>query len=151
MSNVITRPFSLTRDFRSIMWGATFQYNVLRAACAGLVVAIIMTVVAIKAPPGQGPPIPIIMLLPIFWPIAFFLVFFPASLVIAWFSELIPAAAFVAVCYALMFVAIGDPIVCILRRYFPRLVPVERPAFFSVRPIYWILKPDETSEIAVSH
>ncbi|HVT87725.1 MAG TPA: hypothetical protein VHD56_02650 [Tepidisphaeraceae bacterium] len=153
MSNVIARPFSITRDFRSIMWGATLQYNVLRAACAGLVVAIIMLIAIIKSAPGQGPqvPIPMLLLLPIFWPLAFFFVFFPVSLVLAWLSEMLPILAFVAICYALMFVTIGDPIVCILRKFAPKLVPVERPSFFSLRPVYWVLKPEETSEFSISH
>lgn len=41
-------------------------------------------------------------------------------------------------------VAVGDPLVALLASIFPRLVPVERPTFFSLNLIIWILNANET-------
>lgn len=134
----IIRDFEFTRDFRAIEWRATLWYNLLRATCAGIVFAILYMIF----PSATGPATPLqslalVPMLPI-WYLAFVL---PVSLAISLFSW-VPFIGLVGLALALT-VAIGDPLVCLLKRLAPTAVPVDHPTLFSLTPVFWVLKADE--------
>ena len=96
MSNVVVRPFSLRHDFRSIMWGATLQYNVLRSVCAGVVVTLIMVIAALQGKPGQSPPISTLLLYPVIWPVAYFLFMLPVAIILGFLADAVPLLGIVS-------------------------------------------------------
>jgi len=136
---IILRDFKFTRDFRQIQWGPTLQYNLLRSACAGLVLGILMFIF----PQSQGDRLTALAA-PFVWPFGYLFMFLPMGLV---FSLLrgVPFVGLLAAFFAIVAVSIGDPIVCILHKFVPKLVPVDSPPLFSVYLIFWVLNAPEIS------
>jgi hypothetical protein len=153
-SVVILTEFSVVRHFRIILWGATFQYNLLRASFAGLVIGIVMLIV-----PGRRVPIAVCLLAPLLGPNCYLIYLLPILLVrfvarvslqasadsssgLAMFGC---ATAWLFIFFALFLVAAGDPLVCLLKAIFPRSVPVEAPPLFSIQPIIFVLDASEVT------
>lgn len=134
----IIRDFEFTRDFRVIEWRATLWYNLLRATCAGIVFAILHMIL----PSANGPATPLqaLALVPML-PIGYLAFVLPVSLLISLFSW-VPFIGILGLALALT-VAIGDPLVCLLKRLAPTAVPVDHPTLFSLTPVFWVLKADE--------
>jgi len=146
MSNAIIRDFKFTRDFRSIDWGATLKHSLLRAFCAGivwLVVAFIME--------GKGSKVPSGMLwFPLSFPLVYLVFFLPLGMLAAKLSAAVPFVGWVAIIAAVLIV-VGDPLVCILSLFAPRLVPMHKPGLFMFVLIIWLLKSEEVDvDVAVS-
>lgn len=138
---IILREFRFARDFREIQWGATIWYNLLRAACAGLVLALLMFLF----PQSQGDRI-IALAAPLVWPIGYLIIFLPMGIIFSLLQGLqVPLVGLVAAVFAILAVGVGDPIVCILHRIRPGLVPVDSPPLFSVYIIFWVLTAPEIS------
>jgi hypothetical protein len=87
---------------------------------------------------------------PILWPVIFFVFMLPVTIVLGWLSATVPLLGIAAIVYGFFGVTVGDPIVCIVHRFAPKLVPIQRPAFLSLTPVWWVLRPDETEELAIS-
>jgi hypothetical protein len=138
---IILRDFRFTRDFRKIKWGATIWYNLLRAACAGLVLGILMFIFPQSADDRFTA-----IAAPLLWPIAFLVMFLPMGVVFSVLRKL-PFVGLLAAFFALLAVAIGDPIVCVLHKLFPKLVPIESPPIFSLNLVFWVL---DAPEIAIA-
>lgn len=134
---IILRDFRFARDFRKIKWGATIWYNLLRAACAGLVLGILMLIFAQSADDRFTA-----IAAPLVWPIAFLVIFLPMGVVFSVLREL-PFVGLLAAFFALVAVAIGDPIVCVLHKLSPKVIPVESPPIFSLNLIFWVLDAPE--------
>lgn len=136
---LILRDFQFTRDFRQIKWGATLWYNLLRSMSAGLVLGILMFLF----PQSEGDRMTALAA-PLVWPFAYFFMFLPMGIV---FSVLrgLPFVGLIAMFFALIAVSIGDPIICILHKFFPRLVPVASPPLFSFFLVFWVLDAPEFS------
>ena len=136
---VILREFRFTRDFRQIQWKATIWYNLLRAACAGLVIGILMFIF-----PQSAGDRTTALAAPFIWPIAYVIVFLPMGIIFSLLRS-IPFVGLIAAFFALVAVAIGDPIVCILHKIFPNIVPVASPPLFSLYLVFWVLSAPEIS------
>lgn len=139
MSTVIAREFQFTRDFRSIRWGATLQYNLLRACMAGCVWAVFMLLVP---PSGQSRAMALVY--PFIWPLFYLVIVIPAMLLVSLLRSL-PFVGLFGAFLALISVAIGDPLVCLIKRFAPAAVPVEEPSLFSLIPVFWVLDASELS------
>jgi hypothetical protein len=139
---IILREFSFTRDFRKIDWGPTIWYNLLRAGCAGLMLGILMFIF----PQGTHDRFTAIAA-PLVWPILYLVVFLPMGVAFSVLRNL-PFVGLLAPFFAFMAVAIGDPILCVLHKIIPRIVPVESTPIFSLNLIFWVLDAPEISIIS---
>jgi len=94
---IIAREFSFTRDFRSIRWGATVGYNLLRALCAGVVLG---TLAYFTPPPGESPlgmAATVLFGMPFMW----LFVLLPGGLFFAFLSNFIPVAGIFSFAFGL--------------------------------------------------
>lgn len=123
------KEFSFSRDRELILWKETFLYNGLRAAGAGIVLGTLMLLTGEPAADA----------LPAFfiWPIGYFIFLLPVGLVAAWLSS-IPFVGLFSAFIALL-VAVGDPVVFALNKFRPEWVPVDRPSFFSLKLIQFVV------------
>jgi peptidoglycan/LPS O-acetylase OafA/YrhL len=123
--------FSLRRDFKNIHWPSTMKYNLLRASGAGIVWLVLALLT------GQGWH----AFTMLFFPVVFLVFFLPIGLFAAWLSSLgIPWVGLVAALIA-VFVAVGDPLVFVLKKARPELVPAEKVKFFNLQTVIFILSP----------
>lgn len=136
---VILRDFSLTRDFRLVRWQDTLKYNLLRATCAGVVLGTLMFLFP-QEPGMRGAA----LLAPIAWPITYLFFLVPLGMALALFRH-VPFVGLFALFISLFAVAVGDPLVSILHRKYPSLVPVDSPPIFSATLIFWVLEAHEIS------
>ncbi len=134
---LIVRDFQFSRDFRKIQWGATLWYNLLRASCAGLVIGVLMFFFNQNETDLFSA-----IASPLVWPIGYLILFLPLGIIFSILREL-PFVGILSVFFSLIAVAIGDPIVCILHKFFPKLVPVESPSIFSLILVFWVLDAPE--------
>lgn len=139
MSSVILRDFSLTRDFRSICWGATIWYNTVRAFFAGIVIMAFLLL-------SDGYKDPVQLITPIAWPFAWLIFFLPLGMILSLFSA-VPFVNLFAAFISFIAVGCGDPLVCIVHKMAPKMVPVAAPPIISFKIIFWVLN---ASEISVS-
>ena len=136
---LIVREFQFARDFRKIQWGATLWYNLMRAACAGLVLGILMFFFPqSEADRFTG------LAAPLFWPVAYLIMFLPMGVVFSVLREL-PFVGLLAAFFFFFSVAVGDPLVCLIHKLAPKLVPVDAPPLFSLSLVFWVLDAPEFS------
>lgn len=135
---LIVRDFSFLRDFRHILWGPTLKYNLLRSACAGVVLGLAM----ITFPQDGGRALGLVT--PLMWPIGYLVFFLPFGIMLSLFRAL-PFVGLFAAFLSLIAVAIGDPIVYVLKKNFPQIVPVDSPPLFSLNLIFWVLDAPEVA------
>lgn len=133
---LIQRDFDVTWDFRSIAWAATLRFNLIRAACAGLVLCGLML-----APMGANA-----LAYPLLWPLLWAIVLLPMAWLIRLISRAFPAAALANVPIALM-IAIGDPLVCFLKWIRPQWVEMENPPLFALQAAIVLFKPNDAMEL----
>jgi len=126
--------FKFRRDFSRIRWKQTLWYNGLRAVCAGFSMFIIMLLLS-EHSAGTGRDFYAVLL---GYPLLYYFGLLPLGLLLSWFSFFFPLLRLVSFLMGLL-VAVGDPWVFLLSRVAPKAVPVRRPAFFSVRLIYYVL------------
>jgi hypothetical protein len=150
MSNLILRDFRLTRDFRSVDWNATIRYNLMRACAAGFVLGplIFWMSISSREMTGGHPAWPALAF-PLILPLMYLVIFLPFGLLFGALGSVIPFIGLFTIFVALL-VAIGDPIICILYAVAPKFVPVQRPSFFSLKLIYYVLKPEESAQVVIS-
>jgi hypothetical protein len=135
----MVQAFAFSRDFRNIKWGATLYYNMLRALCSGIIVTIVSLFFYNEmAAKGDYTLLMAWLIIPLGYP----LIYLPMGLVLRALGNVFTPFAFVAACFALM-VALGDPLVFLLHKINRNLVPVDRPDFFSLQMIIFVL--DEPS------
>lgn len=138
-STLIVKDFQFSRDFRRIKWGATLWYNLLRAFCAGLILGVLI----FFFPPSEADRFTAIVA-PLSWAVAYLIIFLPLGVVFSVLRDLPFVKPLAAFC-SLVAVAIGDPILCVLYRFFPKIIPVESPSFFSLNLVFWVLDEPEPS------
>lgn len=124
--------FSMKRDFKQVQWGPTLQVNLMRAFAAGLIIFIATAIANQDAS---------MWFIPLVLPIGYLIVYVPMGLIAEKLSEKgVPYVGWVTVIIALI-VMIGDPIIYILYKFAPRLVPVEHFSFINFVMILFVLKP----------
>ena len=139
--------FSLSRDYKAVIWGDTLSYNFLRGASAGLIIGFI---IAMNSPPPSNSEIGVLAIPMItvaymfFMPLVLMLFFIPYTFVISLLDR-IPGGGGLFFLRILSFVfslipAIGDPLLKVLKSYFPKLVPVENPGWFHAKVIIFVLR-----------
>ena len=74
-------------------------------------------------------------------PVAYLAFIVPLTLLVS-LLRWIPFVGLIGLVLAVL-VAIGDPLVALLKRAWPAAVPVEDPTLFSLAPVFWVLKADE--------
>ena len=131
----ITRRFQMSRDFRTVVWGATLQYNLLRSFCAGVVWSVAIVLLS-----GSLSNSIVELAVPVLWPIAYLTVFLPMGLLLVALSQFHPAFALCQVVLSSLAVAIGDPLVLLIERLRPYLVPVPNPPIIYLKLIVFILR-----------
>lgn len=137
MATLIIQDWNFSRDFRSIKYGATAGYNLLRAAGAGVVLGMLM--LFFPAESRQSQFLLPWWLAPLLWPIAYVVIFLPIGLILRLAARAIPIIAFPAVAISLCAVTLGDPLVCLLKAIVPRAVPADEPPLFSLSLLNLVL------------
>jgi hypothetical protein len=127
--------FLRQRDLRVVQWGATAQLNILRALIAGLVWTVLLLAATAWEPAGLGALWWVIPLLTIALLLGLVLLFLPT----AWLMSFVPWNVGPVVVNAVNLVAglavlVGDPLVFMLCRRWPALVPAG-----EFRPFNWAL------------
>lgn len=145
MPTLVVRPFSLNHDFRSILWGGTLRYNLLRAFCAGIVGAALMFFFP-QRPEDRS----LALATPLLWPLMYLVIFLPLGLVALVFARFLPFVGLFSQLLGLIAVTIGDPLIVILHAIRPSLVPIHEPPFFFPRLIVFLLKPGRATEIVIA-
>ena len=79
-------------------------------------------------------------------PVLYMLFILPVTL-LASLLHWVPFVGLIRLTLALL-VALGDPLVCLLKRIVPAAVPVEEPTLFSLTPVFWLLNVDNEYAIA---
>lgn len=153
MSTIIARDFSFSRDFRSVDWGATLKHSLLRACCAGLVWATVGLIAGANQPQVPGGhaafDTAFLLALPLLFPIIYIVFLLPLGIVCGKLSGIIPFIGWVTIIFAVLIV-VGDPLVCIISMFAPRIIPMHKPGFFMFVLIIWLLKVDEGVDIPIS-
>lgn len=147
MEHIITRDFSISRDFRSVDWGATLWLNLLRAVGGGIVFAIVgLCIESMRKDMGVG----FLLALPLTVPFAYLVAFLPIGLFCALLAKMFPYVGIVTFMLSL-YVVLGDPLVWILSLFAPRAVPVAKPGFMNLALILWVLKPEDAVEVTITN
>lgn len=124
--------FSFRRDFKRIQWVETLWLNCLRAAAAGIVWCIVFSIL-------QPQDIRHWLILPIALPLGYPVILLPIGLLAAFLSQRgLPWLGIVTLLFTLE-VFPGDPLVFILHKVYPRLVPVQRFGFVNFRLVLFVL------------
>lgn len=139
--HMIYRDFSFARDFRSVDWRVALIFNSLRAACGALVWTGILLAVAISS--SKSIDLWHVVILPVGMFLLYWLFTVPLSLVSQWISK-IPFVGLFMLALALP-VALGDPLVCLIKKFAPEVVPVEEPPLFSLNAFYWVIRGREVT------
>ena len=124
--------FSAKRDWKNIAWKETVQFNVFRSICA-IPPWLLLTYLSSKH-------FEWVMFL---FPVVYFAIFLPMGLVFGWLARIgVPFMGLISIISSIVIV-VGDPIVWIISKIKPDLVPVEKPKFFDLSLIVFALKnPD---------
>ncbi len=133
----MAQDFSFSRDFRNIRWGATLQYNMLRALCAGLTFSAI-GLIFYNQIPRNSENLPFILTAWIIIPIGYPFFYLPLGIALSFLGNFFAPFRFVAFCISSI-IAIGDPLVFLLHKIFRKLVPVRKPAFLSFQMLIFVL------------
>lgn len=142
--------FSFRRDLKYVDWKKTIQLNAMRAAAAGLIVGSLMAVVVVSMGTTLGEravglafPLIYAVILPIGLPM-----YFAIAVVCGKLGELgVPFVGWLPVFMAIMF-AFGDPLIYLLHRSRPDLVPVDQPSVISLRLVIFVL---DTMKVRPAH
>lgn len=140
VQSTASRDFSFS-DLGRVHWGATIKLALVRGFAAGVVWPIIMT--------AFGPPVPsnlesigIFLIIPFAWAVGaqpYAIIFHVVGRLFGLFIPLL--GPFIALVASLM-ICVGDPLVYILNRYFPRILNIADLRFMDFHPMIFITHPD---------
>lgn len=143
---IITRDFNLAWDFRSVAWAATLLYNAQRAVCAGVVWGAALGLPlafhgdARSATAGFCSPC---SCRSTGWSCCLWLIWRGRSRIV--FQAVVGLNLLAGV-----LIATGDPLLCLVKAFWPSLVPMEKPPLFSAHLVILLLKSTETTEWVTS-
>ena len=133
--------FNFFRDASQVLWKDTLWHNALRALAAGVVMGFFASLSGFGSTPGgQGPLGNTFASMVVGMPLMYFFVLLPVGLVASGLSRAFPIAGLVGRFFGLL-VAIGDPLVFTLSKFKPAWVPMERPPFFTLRIVLFVVSP----------
>ena len=133
MERLMSNDFTFKHDFRRIQWLPTLGLNELRAMCSGIVIYLIISIAG-----GQWTAWPIMLALPFGYLIFILPGFFLCQ---ALARRGVDVAGWIGLILCLEVVA-GDPVVFVLRKAFPRLVPVEKFGLLNFAVIIFVLRSE---------
>lgn len=124
--------FSWKSDFKRINWPATALYNLIRSASAGIVWFVIMLFTSQPSDAWHA----------LGLPLAYFAFLLPLGLFCAFLIDRgVPLAGLVTILFALI-LAVGDPLLFVVHKIKPTLLPVDRPGFFNFKLIIFVMKQE---------
>lgn len=126
----VAQDFSFSEHISEVFWKETLWHNALRAVGAGIVWGLLLLSTG-----TVGESLRMMVMLPLIY----FVVLLPVGLLASLLSS-IPFVGLFAAFIALL-VAVGDPLVWVLSKARPEWVPVDRPGFFSLRIVIFVLSP----------
>lgn len=139
--------FSLTRDFNKIAWKTTFLVNLERSFVAGIIwfcVALLSGEPLLATTSEELGAWPFL-----FFPLVYFIFLLPAGLVYYFLAGLLSGCGFfiglpVWLCGILvsLSIAVADPILFVISKIKPEIVPVEDYSFISLNLIIFVLKSE---------
>jgi hypothetical protein len=125
--------FDYAQDSSRIAWRQTIVTNMIRSSLGGIVFAVIALVVARE---------PTALVLPLVAPIGWLIVGLPGWLLCQKLSQ--TPKAVVALGFVVPFLLLGlagDPLLFLVAKVKPDLIPVERPGLMSFSAVLFVLKP----------
>ena len=142
-------------DLGRVKWGATLKISLGRAFFSGTVIAcaVLATAPGTASASGAGELAGTALAIPFVWGLVGPFVstgMWGIGRVLGFISDLLPdfAGLFVGLAAAMMtlaasfYMCLGDPIVYMLNRSFPRLFNVADFGFFNFRPMIFVTEPD---------
>ncbi|MEW8003634.1 MAG: hypothetical protein AB2827_12685 [Candidatus Thiodiazotropha sp.] len=140
---LIVRKFQFTRDYARVKWKATLLFNLERSAATGLILAAVSALSMLEYGVRAE-----VFFFPLVWLFAYLVIFLPAAIIVNVLAQIFPIFNVFSFIVALIAVAPGDPLVAILKHFYPSLVPVEDPPLISLVPAFWVI--DTPTEFAIS-
>lgn len=136
--------FSFREDFRKVQWARTFGLNLLRAVSAGIVWAIIRLFMGGE---GAGAGLPPWYMMPVYLPAVYFtflpFFFVTAKIITTFLGKSGEAVVGLLTLFFGLVVAVGDPLVYLLFKVRPRLVPTQSFSFVNLCIILFVLDPSK--------
>ncbi len=120
-----------------IQWRATLQLNVMRALLGGLLVTIVALVTGSTSNESMGT----IVAIPLVWAALYLVVLLPIALAAGQLGSMgVPFVGLFTI-PALVFVVPGDPLVFLLHKIKPNLVPVQEIGFLNFSYVINVYEP----------
>jgi hypothetical protein len=134
----MSEKFSWKQDIKIVDWGSTIKYNLMRAVAAGVVWGFFMLV---TDPTKNALPA---LFTPILFPVIYLcLVTVVVGVLSLYARSPFPFAELIAALTMLFWafvVAVGDPLIYLLHKRKPEIVPVRQPRFFDFHLIVFVLR-----------
>jgi hypothetical protein len=132
--------FSFFDDFQAIRWGQTLWFNLVRSMCAAVMLAAVLLLIPDKSEAWTLTRVmPLIVVLPIAYLIYFILIVLPLLFVRRFIGGVIGEFInFALIVVTMIMASVGDPLLSLLYRVWPGIVPTN-PPFFSLRYFIWVL------------
>jgi hypothetical protein len=140
--------FSFERDLDKVLWGKTIWLNLMRAFSAGIVVTLVILLFGVKITEGGLP----LFAIPLIAPLAYIFII-PALILFFQLNRIIigsnhPLTLLISIFYSLSFgvlMALGDPLVFLLHKVNPSLVPQQKYNFMNFVWCIFVLDPKKTN------
>jgi len=130
------KDFSLRRDFRKIRWKETLLLNFVRSVFAGVAWMVILFIMSVQMG-GRAPDLAPWQAL--IFPLSYLTFFLPLGLVCMFLGEIgVPLIGLMTFVTASC-VAVGDPLVFVLHKMIPGLVPVKNFGLLNFRLIIFVV------------
>ena len=129
--------FSFWRDFKRIDWGASLWLNLMRATASGIVLCIVLFLIPTGPGRAQSWQMPICMLM---MPLAYLLFLAPVGLLAAGLARRGLRWLVLVTFFCVLDILPGDPVVFILHKVCPRLVPVRQFGLFNFALVLWVIR-----------
>lgn len=139
--------FSFRRDFEKVQWRRTLWLNLLRAFCAGIVWGIVMLIASFSNPSSAGAPpwYALPFLLPIGYLFLLPIYLISAKIVTTFIGGIGELAVGLTTMFLGLALAVGDPLVFILHRTNPAMVPTEKFKLLNFSLVLYVLDPMKAS------
>jgi hypothetical protein len=133
---------SFREDFKKVQWGRTLALNMMRAFAAGIVWGIVMLMTG----NGSGSPdSPRWFLMPFFLPAAYLgilpIFLITSKIITSTLGQLGEMGVGMMTLLLGLGLAVGDPIVYLVHKLKPSLVPTEKFSFINIVLILFVLDP----------
>lgn len=119
-----------------VRWWPTLRLALGRGFATGLVGAVILPLL------NGGPYAQEAVMIPLYWTVLAVPTAMMLTLIAKGFGAVVPIMGAGVMIVASLFVCLGDPLVYVINRTFPRLFGIADFKFFNFSPLLYILSPD---------